>query len=611
MLKSDSSLKPFIGLAVIALILAALAMACETEEETPVAAPAPTAVPVAPAATVAPATAVPVAPAATVAPAPAPAAPAVPESDASSQYGGTYTYGGISLSWNTNPTSWDVSESGTWQMFCYSHYYQSVMLTGDIEKFGPRGSNVYNFNHYEAVPPSYLRGDLAESYTIDADRIEFKIRPGVMWRGNEKISMEPRELTAHDIAFTHNYFFNGKILDGYYDFVDKMYAEDDYTFVVDTNRFNFLWDWPLAYGVGMYPPEVMDAGAEQWENQVSSGPFILTEYTKGVQVIYEKNPDYYGSTTIDGKEFQIPFIDKLVLPIIHDDTAKVAAIRTAKIDAIESIAPEFKESVSKSSPDIIWHQWLTGGAGYVAFKSSGDSRFTDRDLRRAMAVGTDRYAIRDTVYLGEAAIHSVFGPGSPIHTPFEELSPETKMLFEYDPEKAKQMLAEAGYTDGLDMELWFDAGDANRRDTADLLKEQWSLMGVNVTLIPVESTAFGALRSNHEYSDAMLLGDGVEPIEFLDKQPGTVDNAPDFREQYWVDEFIRAGGIIDNEDRNNALAALAIYYVEENPYMQLPAPFTYAAWWPWVNNFFGETDTGYIDTGHIISRLWIDQDQQK
>ena len=135
MLKSDSSLKPFIGLAVIALILAALAMACETEEETPVAAPAPTAVPVAPAATVAPATAVPVAPATTVAPAPAPAAPAVPESDASSQYGGTYTYGGISLSWNTNPTSWDVSESGTWQMFCYSHYYQSVMLTGDIETY--------------------------------------------------------------------------------------------------------------------------------------------------------------------------------------------------------------------------------------------------------------------------------------------------------------------------------------------------------------------------------------------------------------------------------------------------------------------------------------------
>ena len=55
-----------------------------------------------------------------------------------------------------------------------------------------------------------MRGDIAESYTIDASRIEFKIRPGVMWRGNEKIGMEPRELTAHDIAFTHNYFYEGK-----------------------------------------------------------------------------------------------------------------------------------------------------------------------------------------------------------------------------------------------------------------------------------------------------------------------------------------------------------------------------------------------------------------
>ena len=107
------------------------------------------------------------------------------------------------------------------------------------------------------------------------------------------------------------------------------------------------------------------------------------------------------------------------------------------------------------------------------------------------------------------------------------------MLFGYDPEKAKQMLAEAGYPDGLEIELWFNAGDTKSRDIADLLKEQRSNMGVDATLIPIEDTAFGSLRSNHEYNDAMLVGDGVEPIEFLDKQPGTVDNAPDFSEQYW------------------------------------------------------------------------------
>ena len=72
------------------------------------------------------------------------------------------------------------------------------------------------------------------------------------------------------------------------------------------------------------------------------------------------------------------------------------------------------------------------------------------------------------------------------------------MLFEYDPEMAKQMLADAGYPDGLEMELWFNAGDPKSRDIADLLKEQWTNMGVDATLIPIEDTAFGALRSNHE-----------------------------------------------------------------------------------------------------------------
>ncbi len=596
MVKPLAGLRFGVSLCIVAALLIAFAVACAEQEEEPAPAPAPTA-----AAAPAPPTAAP----APAAPAPAPAAMEGP------QYGGTYTYGGISLHWTTEPKSWDTSQGGDWAMFCYSHYYQSVMLTGDIDTFGPRGSNEYDFNHYEAVPPQFLRGDLAESYTIDESKIVFKMRDDVMWRGNEKIGMEPRKLTAHDVAFTHNYFFNGKILEGYYDFVDKMYAEDDTTFVVETNRFNFLWDWPLAWGVGMYPPEVMEAGAEDWENQVSSGPFVLTEFTKGSQVVYEKNPDYYGVATIDGKEYQLPFIDKLVLPIIHDDSAKIAAIRTAKLDTIESLAPEFKESIEKSSPDIVWHRWLTGGSMYVAFKSSGDSRFADRDLRRAMAVGTDRNAIRDTVYLGEGDVHSVFGPGSTIHTPLEQLPEDAKVLFGYDPESAKQMLADVGYPDGLEMELWFNAGDPKSRDIADLLKEQWTNMGVDATLIPIEDTAFGALRSNHEYNDAMLLGDGVEPIEFLDKQPGTVDNAPDFSEPYWKEEFIRAGGIVDNEERNKALAQLAIYYVSENPYMQLTAPYNYTAWWPWVKNYFGETDTGFVDTSHIISRLWIDQDLKK
>ena len=78
----------------------------------------------------------------------------------------------------------------------------------------------------------------------------------------------------------------------------------------------------------------------------------------------------------------------------------------------------------------------------------------------------------------------------------------------------------------------------------------------------------------------------------------------------WLVHQGRRDNRTSNEDRSKALAALAIYYVDENPYMQLPAPFTYAAWWPWVNNYFGETDTGFVDTSHIISRLWIDEDQQ-
>ncbi len=535
-----------------------------------------------------------------------PAEPTEPAAPVGPQYGGTYTYGGIPLAWNHAPTNWDVSQSGDWAMFVYVRFYQSVLLYGDVEKYGPRGTNVYPFNAYEAVPPNLLAGDLVESWTLTAEKIEYKLREGIMWQGNENIGMAKRELTAEDVAFTQNYFMNGKLMEGYYEFVDRMYAKDKYTFVVETNSFSFLWDWPLAWGVGMYPPEVMEAGPEKWENQVASGPFILTDYQKDVQVIFEKNPDYYLTTSIDGKEYKLPFVDKLVLPIIHDDTAKVAAIRTAKIDAIEVIDPKYKQSVSQTSPDIIWHAWPSGVASFAAFMTQG-SIFESLDLRRAMAVGTDRQAIVDTVYLGEGEVHSWLGPGSPIFTPLKDLPADAKMLFEYNPDKAKEMLADAGYPDGFGIEVWFDASLPTYRDIADLLSEQWAKIGVDVKLVPVEHTAHRALRSNHEYNDVLLLQDGIWPIEFLDKQCGTVDNAPNFCAPYWGEEFARASQIVDDAERNVALNALAIYYVDQNVYMQLGAPNVYIAYWPWVKNFWGETDTGYIDTSHIIARLWLDQ----
>jgi len=595
--RMSSRLMTLLVLSLIALLTVAVTSCGDSDEPTPAPAPAP-------------------APAAAPAAAPAPATQAAPASADGPQLGGTYTYGGVAFAWKAEPKSWDISEGGSWAQFHFARFYQSVLLYGGVEEYGPRGSNEYAFTAYEALPSTLLVGDLAESYTIDAEKIEYKLREGVMWQGNDNIGMAPRELTAEDVAFSQNYYAGrgggeGKLMEGYYDFADKMYAKDKYTFVVETNRFNFLWDWPLAWGVGMYPPEVMEAGAEKWENQVSSGPFVLSDYQKGVQVIYEKNPDYYLTTNIDGKDYPIPLIDKLVLPIIHDDAAQIAALRTGKIDAMESVQPEFKGSVSKSSPDIVWNKWFSGGSKYVSFLSEEGSRFADSALRRAMAVGTDREAIKDTIYLGEGELHTTFGPGSSIHTPLADLPAETKMLFEYDPDKAKQMLADAGYPDGLEMELWIDAGDTKSRDIGDLLVEQWGVIGVEATLVPLEHTAFGALRSNHEYKDAIILGDGIWPIEFLDKQYGTADNGPNYNDDHFTNEFLRAGGIVDDTARNKALADLAIYYVNENPYMQLTANYVYSAWWPWVKNFYGETDTGYADQSQIIARIWIDQTSKK
>jgi peptide/nickel transport system substrate-binding protein len=109
-----------------------------------------------------------------------------------------------------------------------------------------------------------------------------------------------------------------------------------YTVVFEFNYFDcrFLVNTICAGSQsGIIPREVYDAGASDWRNHCGSGPFILTDFTAGAACTYVRNPNYWRTTTINGVEYETPFIDTLVMPIIPDESTKLAALRTGKLDA--------------------------------------------------------------------------------------------------------------------------------------------------------------------------------------------------------------------------------------------------------------------------------------
>ena len=114
------------------------------------------------------------------------------------QYGGTLTLGMAQI----DPPTADTVE-GMWPTTMYTSFVLDYLLCGDIDKFGPRGSNEFAFTSPLSVPEEFTKGGVIEDWEVTPNKIIFHIRPGVMWAavGKEHV-MESREFVAEDVVFS-------------------------------------------------------------------------------------------------------------------------------------------------------------------------------------------------------------------------------------------------------------------------------------------------------------------------------------------------------------------------------------------------------------------------
>ncbi|MBN1685754.1 MAG: hypothetical protein JW852_03820, partial [Spirochaetales bacterium] len=85
---------------------------------------------------------------------------------------------------------------------CFHAAYSEPLARGNIEKYGPRGTGEWAFKATNRVPDKYMDGGLAESFELRADKQIFHLRKGIMFTGNERIGMAPREITAYDCEYS-------------------------------------------------------------------------------------------------------------------------------------------------------------------------------------------------------------------------------------------------------------------------------------------------------------------------------------------------------------------------------------------------------------------------
>ena len=307
------------------------------------------------------------------------------------------------------------------------------------------------------LPSDAIRGELAESWEWKESplRVEIKLRKGIMFPDKPGV-MAARELIADDVVFSYNRLDKSpKKIAGYFDHVDKVEATDKHTVVFTFKDFNAEWDYRFGWGYysPIIPKEVADAGATNWKNVNGTGPFMLTDFVQGNSNTYTKNPIYWDKEKIGGQRYKLPFVDKIVYRTIKDEATFLTALRTAKLDMLEAIRWSAADDLKKSAPQLKWSRWLNMSGTFLAMRVD-TKPFDDIRVRRALNMAVNKKEIVKAYYSGNAELFAY--PQHPDYTgyfePLEAMPASVKELFTYNPDKAKKLLAEAGYPEGLQLQ---------------------------------------------------------------------------------------------------------------------------------------------------------------
>ena len=260
---------------------------------------------------------------------------------------------------------------------------------------------------------------------------------------------------------------------------------------------------------GIQPEEHLDAtGGAPLDDPIGTGPFMLTEWNRGEQIVYSSNPDYWG----DGASF-----DTLVIKWATEGAARLLELQSGTVDQITNLSPEDFETVQGDS-DLTFIPVANPNTLYLAMTAQldvngdspgGDTVFADPLVRQAVAQGIDRQRIVDNFYPEGSEVASHFTPCSIPN------GCEGDEWYDFDPEAAKELLAEAGFPDGFETKIFYRDVFRGYLPEPGVVAVEFQTqleenLGITAEVVVMESGEFIDESSNGRLDGLYLLGWGAD-----------------------------------------------------------------------------------------------------
>jgi ABC-type transport system substrate-binding protein len=534
-------------------------------------------------------------------------------------YGGT-----LRIPRASDPGSkWDMCEFKNQEMLTYS---VENFLFGDYDK-GPSGTGETTYLPVLGFGTDKLAtGSLADSWEVpDPLTYSFHLRPGVKWQN--KFPTFGREVTVEELVTEMN-----RIKDCRWPRHDFLLETDDAitgddsdgdgvldTVTYHTNKPVSFWGYEFAWGPYLIaaPPETIELGTDVPWNQSGTGPWMTTEdgYVAGSKIEFEKNPDWYQTYTVDGQEYAMPFLDGVVEIIIPQEAARLAALRTGKIDKLRSVRTTDQASIEESNPDLGKVKPLQDA--HIFWMPMNKPPFDDLIVRRAMNMAIDRPVFADNLFEGDAVTFAFpSSPEWPLHyVPLDQQPDSVQEYFEYDPMKAGELLDEAGYpldSDGtrFEIELMIRNTIELELESAQIAVDMWDDIGVKVSLDLVDSPVIQSRLFEKDY-DFMFNALVARPNALNDFRAGHQWNRANLNDPEWHAMWEDVLAATQSDEQIARIKAANSGFLELAPIIQIPAGFGGDYWQPWLQNHNGEHILAFVDFSSKWAYVWLDQDMRE
>ncbi|PTY38064.1 peptide ABC transporter substrate-binding protein [Saccharospirillum sp. MSK14-1] len=442
---------------------------------------------------------------------------------------------------------------------------------------------------------------LAESWEISDDGLTytFHLREGVEFHTNH--GFEPsRDFNAEDVLWSFNrqmdeshpyhgvsnqdYSYFGYM--GMADAIESLTAPDDMTVVFELSAPNapFLANLAMDFasiGSAEYADAMLEAGTPEQVDQlpIATGPFMLTDYQQDAVIRYTANPTYWEGAAD---------IDRLVFSITPDASVRYAKLRSGECHHMVYPNPaDIAEMQDDENINVMSAPGLN--VGYLAFNTEKPP-FDNKLVRQALNMATNKESILEAVYQG--AGETAKNPIPPTMWSYND----DVVDYEYDPEGARELLAEAGYPNGFSTDIWAmpvqRPYNPNARRMAELIQSDWAAVGVDAEIVSYEWGEYLDRTSDGDHQTAMLgwTGDNGDPDNFLNTLLGCQAAATGGNIAFWCnDEFNTlvndALRVSDSEQRTALYEQAQLVFKEEAPWITVAHSVVYEPMSPAVQGY--------------------------